>query len=945
MAKNLKLNIKNTQIAEAVNLSSLKNKLAAKKKSEEKPAETKAKPVKEKAVSSTETVKDVKIEKEETPKEEAPRIRARSKSAFAEPHIEPAYKPTTESIEEQAAAATEANDGPFALNQEEEESVRPKTSAEIRKEIFGDEPIADNRATMPAYTKPEPLPTREMKDAVKEQETEKAIPAGHTEQKKYENVQPSGQARRAGAHLSRPTSYRQPLESPGQATEREQSQEKLGPTGRHVKDFFKPKPPSRPQIPQRPAAPRQEERKVGAAPHKGDVEDKSKIRPKLGEEDSKSQEDIKKSAKPSKFKEFKDIKPAKKQESSKFDARDRQGLRATDEEQWRRRRKTNARIQQEEQVTRPTSLSIRVPISIKDLAGEMKLKSSQLIGKLFLQGVVVTLNDVLEDETTIQLLGHEFGCEIAIDRTEEKRIRITEQSIKEELHSVDKERLIIRPPVVAFMGHVDHGKTSLIDYIRKSNRAAGEAGAITQHIGAFRCSTAIGDITVLDTPGHEAFSAMRARGADVTDIVVLVVAGDEGLRQQSIEAIKHAKEAGVIIVVAINKCDKPNFNADVVYRQLSEQELLPEVWGGQTITVNCSAVSGQGIPELLEMLALQAEVLELKADPITRARGTVLESELHKGLGNVATVLVQNGTLKRGDAVVFGQHWGRIKNMHDEFGREIENAPPSTPVEITGLSGLPEAGQEFIVVKNEREARDIAAIRSEGARQNTFSNQLKKKVSAENLFKQASETNKKVLTVVLRADVQGSLEALRVALMKIKSEKAELNIIFAGVGEVSESDIQLAAASKAVVVGFHTQIESHADLLVKQLGVQVCLHDIIYHAIDEVKELMAALLDKIAVETEKGKALVKATFKSSHTGIIAGCQVLEGSVSRNNSVRLKRGQEVVWKGTISSLKRVKEDVREVQKGLECGIILQNFTDILENDILEAYEVTYISQEL
>ena len=314
----------------------------------------------------------------------------------------------------------------------------------------------------------------------------------------------------------------------------------------------------------------------------------------------------------------------------------------------------------------------------------MKIKSAQLISKLFMQGLVVTLNDVLDDETTIQLLGHEFGCEISIDKSEEKRIRITDQTVSEEIKQSSADQLSIRAPIVAFMGHVDHGKTSLIDAIRRSNRAAGEAGAITQHIGAFKCSTAVGDICILDTPGHEAFSAMRARGADVTDIVVLVVAGDEGLRQQTLEAIQHARDAKVTIVVAINKSDKPNFNPENVYRQLAEQELLPEAWGGQTITVNCSAVTRDGIDSLLEMLALQSEGLEIKANPQTRARGRVLESEIHKGMGAVTTVLVQNGTLRLGDSLVFDQYWGRVKTMQDEYGRNILDAGPSTPVAITG---------------------------------------------------------------------------------------------------------------------------------------------------------------------------------------------------------------------------------------------------------------------
>lgn len=344
------------------------------------------------------------------------------------------------------------------------------------------------------------------------------------------------------------------------------------------------------------------------------------------------------------------------------------------------------------------------------------------------------------------------------------------------------------------------------------------------------------------------------------------------------------------------------------------------------------------------MLALQAEVLELKANPNMRARGTVLESEMHKGLGPVATILILNGTLRRGDSLVFGHLFGKVKTMYDEHHNELQEAGPSTPVEITGLSGLPEAGQEFIVVKSEKEAREISEARSEGVRQSNLLSQQKKKVSVENLL-QASSTGRKILNIVLRADVQGSLEALKVALLKIQSDKVDLNIIFHGVGEVTESDVQLAAASKAVILGFHTKIESHAEPLIKQMGVHVSLHDIIYHAIDEVRLFMAGLLDKIAQETEKGKAMVKATFKSSHTGIIAGCQVTEGSIHRSHNVRIRRDDAVVWKGTISSLKRVKEDVREVQKGIECGILLNNFSDVKEGDIIEAYEVTYISQEL
>ena len=493
------------------------------------------------------------------------------------------------------------------------------------------------------------------------------------------------------------------------------------------------------------------------------------------------------------------------------------------------------------------------------------------------------------------------------------------------------------------MSHVDHGKTSLIDAIRKSNRAAKEVGAITQHIGAFKCTTPQGNLTILDTPGHEAFTLMRERGAGVTDIVVLVIAGDEGIQEQTIEAIKQGRNAKATIVVALTKSDKPNFNPELVFRQLSEQELLPEEWGGQTIVVQCSAVTNKGIPELLEMLALQAEVLELRANQTQRARGVVLESEMQQGLGSVATVLVQNGTLRLGDALVFGDKWARVKTMRDEIGQELIEAVPSTPVQITGLSGLPEAGEEFIVVKSEKEAREIAEARQEGRRQTGF--QVKKRHSLESLMETAKNIPKKMFTLILRADVQGSLEALVKALEKIQSDKVELNIISQGVGQISESDVQLAATSKACIIGFHTQVETHAELMIKELGVKVLLHNIIYHVVDVVRDEMKSMLDKLAEEVEKGKAEVKAIFKASLLGVIAGCQVTEGSITRNCQIRVRRGKDVVFKGAIASLKRVKEDVKEVQKGVECGILLSGYNDTQIGDILEAFDIIYVAQEL
>ena len=909
MAKHLKLNIKNTQIAEAIDLGGIKRKLVKKSKEIEEAPENA-----ENVLPKTGVEQEKLSREEDLEKEEAPRIRARSKSVFSESNA--GVSKPVEFAEEVEQKPEEIILSPSV---EISELTPRKTSEELRRQIFGADVVKElaegeqksveklsfgtTETSIPAVPPP-PLPTAPPK------EEKPAIP-------KVMKVEGGSFAE------EKPV---QPLPSP--------RPQKLGPTGQHFKDLYPPRPkpispaPARPVVKETSSS---ESRPTAASPAK-----------ESGAEESVS-DASKKTPKPG-TKEFRDVKPLRRQDGRGFDARDRQGLRDTEEDQkWRKKKVKSKMASPEIVIVRPTVLKVRTPISIKDLASEMKLKASELIAKLFLQGLVVTLDTALDDETTIQLLGQEFGCNISIDTSEQERIRITDKTVREEIQQSNPDGLIQRPPVVTFMGHVDHGKTSLIDAIRKSNRAASEAGAITQHIGAFCCQTAVGNLTILDTPGHEAFSAMRARGADVTDIVVLVIAGDEGIRQQTIEAIRHAKTAKVTMVVAINKCDKPNFNAEQIYRQLAEQDLLPEVWGGQVLTVNCSAVTGEGVKELLEMLALQAEILELRANPKTRARGVVLESELHKGMGTVATVLVQNGTLRVGDALVFEQHWGRVKTMRDELGRNILEAPPSTPLEVTGLSGVPDAGQEFIVVQNEREAREIAEVRMQGARQILM--QQRRKLTSEVLTQTTAPSNKKVLNVILRADVQGSLEALKTALQKIESLKAELVVIFAGVGEVAESDIQLAATSKAVIIGFHTQIESHAESLMKQLGVQVRLHRIIYHAIDDVKMLMTGLLDKIAQETERGKADVKAVFKSSHVGVIAGCIVTEGVVNRNSHIRVMREGKVVAKAQIASLRRVKEDVREVAKGLECGIALQKFTDICEGDILEAYEITYITQEL
>ncbi|MEX0961313.1 MAG: translation initiation factor IF-2 [Simkaniaceae bacterium] len=641
-------------------------------------------------------------------------------------------------------------------------------------------------------------------------------------------------------------------------------------------------------------------------------------------------------------KEYKDFKGGPR----RFSSRDSRGLSRSDDGSWKRRRggKAQGRSRAQEEIDRPKSLKVKLPITLRELASQMKLKASELISKLFMQGMALTLNDYLDDETTVQLLGQEFGCEISIDTSEEKRLQITSETIEEEIKSSKAENLKVRSPVIAFMGHVDHGKTSLIDAIRKSNLASKEAGAITQHIGAFRCSLDNGHITILDTPGHEAFSAMRERGALATDLVILVIAGDEGIKPQTDEAINQAKAADVPIIVAINKNDKPNFNADEIYRQLSERELLPEAWGGATITINCSAHTGDGISDLLEMVLLQAELLELKANPKARARGTILESELHKGLGAAATLLVQNGTLECGNALVIDQHYGRVKTMHDEHGKSVQSAPPSTPVKITGISGVPKAGAEFIVVDSEKEARKIVQERAAG-REREVMRRPKARALEELMLKEQERQQKKTLPIILKADVQGSLQALKASLKKIPSKKAELTIVSEGVGEISESDIELAHASNAVIFGFHTQVETHAEESIRKRKVVVKTHDIIYHLIDDVKLMMRELLDKIRQEREIGEARVQAIFKSSQLGLIAGCIVTDGLIKKSSFVKLLRGNQIIWSGDLLSLKRVKEDAKEVKKDFECGLLLKNFQDVHVGDIVKAFDVTFIEQDL
>jgi translation initiation factor IF-2 len=615
------------------------------------------------------------------------------------------------------------------------------------------------------------------------------------------------------------------------------------------------------------------------------------------------------------------------------------------EENWKRRKdKKSKTVISSENIVRPKSISVKIPITVKELASELKIKASEVIQKLFLAGYPITINDILEDEVTIELIGNEFDCQIKIDRVLEDKLQITDKTLKEEIKGTDHENLAKRPPIVTVMGHVDHGKTSIIDAFRNSSLTSGEAGAITQHIGAFVCNTDHGSFSVIDTPGHEAFTAIRSRGATITDIIVLVIAGDEGIKTQTEEAINKAKEAGVPILVAINKMDKSGFNAENIYKQLADHNLLPEAWGGDVITVNCSAKTKEGIAELAEMIALQTDVLELRSNPNARARGMVLESELHQGLGVTATLLVLNGTLKTGDAVVFEHEWGKTKTMQNEFGKIITQAPPSTPVKVTGLSGVPPAGNEFIVVGSEKEAKDIVSQRKSMHRQIQLK-KVKARGAQSMLDQRVENMSKKTLNVIIKADVGGSLEALKDSLMKIDTSKVIIHFVQYEVGQISESDIDLAHASNSIILGFHTKVEKHAEGMVKQKKVKIILHDIIYHMIDEVKAEMQKLLDKVRHEEHVATAKVTTIFTSSKLGNIAGSIITHGVFKRSYLARLKRDGKTLYEGPISSLKRMHDDVKEVKKDTECGILLTGFNDFKPGDEIEGYEISYLEQEL
>lgn len=575
----------------------------------------------------------------------------------------------------------------------------------------------------------------------------------------------------------------------------------------------------------------------------------------------------------------------------------------------------------------PKKIIVRGTMTVGDLAKLLHKDASEVIKKLIFLGVMATINQEI-DMDAIHLIASDYGVEVEV------KIPVEEDSFETVEETDEDENLVARPPVVTIMGHVDHGKTTLLDAIRKTNVTGGEAGGITQHIGAYQVEINHKKITFLDTPGHEAFTLMRARGAQVTDITIIVVAADDGIMPQTVEAINHAKAAGVPIIVAVNKIDKPEANVDKIKQEMTEYELVPEEWGGDTIFVEVSAKQRIGLEGLLEMILLVAEVNDYKANPNKRARATVIEAELDKGKGPVARILVQHGTLKIGDAFVAGNCFGRVRAMVNDKGRRLKEAGPSTPIEITGLTEVPQAGDPFMVFEDERKARAIADRRSIKQRQSEMG--ANTRVTLDDLYSHIKDGEIKDLNVIIKSDVQGSAEALKGSLAKIDIEGVRVKIIHSGVGAITESDIILASASNAIVIGFNVRPDPQAEATIAQEKVDVRMHRIIYNVIDEIEQAMKGMLDPIFKEVVIGHAEVRNVFKVTKVGAIAGCMITSGKITRSAEARLIRGGIVVYTGKIDSLKRFKDDTKEVAQGYECGITLDRYNDVREGDTIEAF---------
>jgi translation initiation factor IF-2 len=608
--------------------------------------------------------------------------------------------------------------------------------------------------------------------------------------------------------------------------------------------------------------------------------------------------------------------------------------------QRRGRSDAGRQIQQEfEKPTQPVVREVEIPesITVGDLAERMSVKAADLIKEMMKQGVMATINQVIDQDTAV-LLVEEMGHKPKVIKEDDIEEEVLQQAEQPEGEQVP------RAPVVTIMGHVDHGKTSLLDYVRRTRVAAGETGGITQHIGAYKVQTDHGGmLTFLDTPGHEAFTAMRARGTQVTDVVILVVAADDGVMPQTAEAVKHARAAEVPIVVAVNKTDKPDADPERVKQELAQYEVLPEDWGGDVQFVHVSAITGDGVEGLLEAVSLQAELLELTAVQDCPANGIVIESSLDKGRGPVATILVRNGVLHRGDVLISGTEYGRVRAMHNEAGERVDEAGPSTPVEVLGLSGLPEAGEDAVVVEDERKAREVAEHRREKNRDKRL--QAQKAAKMDELFSQMSENDVKTVNLVLKGDVQGSVEALQQSLQNLTNDEVRIKVVSNGVGAITESDVNLAMASEALLIGFNVRADSQARKLARENDVELYYYSVIYDAIDQLKTAISGMLEPETREEIIGTAEVREVFRSSKFGQIAGCLVTEGVVRRQNPIRVLRDNVVVFEGQLESLKRYKDDANEVRSGTECGIGVKNYNDVRTGDQIECYERYEVQRRL
>ncbi len=843
-------------------------------------------------------------------------------------------EPETEIPEAELQKSPPEPEAEAATEETAPEKVETKEEAEEKKEHLTEEAVAAEAAEQPS--------------PAAEETAEKAVPEElKTEEQKAEEAQPAAEAETAEkpseARLKKPEEKTEEKPKPKAAKEEKktEAEAKKKPPKQYVKivdrvkiDLSKTAKPVRPTRPSRPERPRKGAAGPrpggGAGPSTGPAPEAAAGMPKKGRKKGKR---VVQGSELGGGKRHKNV----KQRWGKHKSIDRI---LAEEEGLIKGKKGGKKQHVQPQGTAPIKaekrkFAIYETIQPVEMAKKMGVKVGDIIMKLMTLGVMVTANQSIDYETAA-LIADEFGYEI------EKK------AVAEDLVQMEEEKATgkgePRPPVITVMGHVDHGKTSLLDAIRRADVAAGEAGGITQHIGAYRVKLASGnDVVFLDTPGHEAFTSMRARGASITDIVILVVAADDGVMAQTREAIDHSKAAGVPIIVAVNKIDKPGAEPDRVKRELAEIGLVPEDWGGDTIFVNVSAKQGTGIDELLDMMVLQAEVLELKADPNRRARGHVIESRLDKGRGPVATLLVEEGTLRVGEAMVAGLYHGKVRAMINDHGEQIKEAGPATPVEIQGLSGVPEPGSEFTVLEDEKKAREVAEYRQRKSREAELVKGAG--VSLENMFQKMEQDKLKVFNIVLKADVQGSLEAVTDSLKKLATDKIRLEVVRGGIGAITESDVLLAAASNAIILGFNVKPVPKAKALAEQEGVEIRFYDVIYHAIDEIKAAMVGMLEPVYREVDLGRAEVRETFHITKVGTIAGCKVIDGVIKRNAEARLLRDNVVVHKGRIASLKRFKDDAKEVQAGYECGIGFEKFNDIKVGDVIEAYEMEEMAPDL